>query len=62
LSGVATLTAQYVERISGTRAVLIDTRKTTPAARAEKHARSWARAQSSPALDTRAIKDTISRV
>jgi len=27
LSGVATLTAQYVERISGTRAVLIDTRK-----------------------------------
>ncbi len=39
LSGVATLTAQYVERISGTRAVLIDTRKTTPGLRAlEKHA------------------------
>src|SRR3989449_10569270 len=39
LSGVATLTAQYVERIAGTRAVLIDTRKTTPGMRAlEKHA------------------------
>jgi nicotinate-nucleotide pyrophosphorylase (carboxylating) len=39
LSGVATLTAQYVERIAGTRAVLIDTRKTTPGLRAlEKHA------------------------
>ena len=39
LSGVATLTAQYVERISGTHAVLIDTRKTTPGLRAlEKHA------------------------
>src|SRR5258705_12309429 len=39
LSGVATLTAQYVERISGTRVVLIDTRKTTPGLRAlEKHA------------------------
>ncbi len=33
LSGVATLTAQYVERISGTRVVLIDTRKTTGGAR-----------------------------
>jgi nicotinate-nucleotide pyrophosphorylase (carboxylating) len=39
LSGVATLTAQYAERIAGTRAVLIDTRKTTPGLRAlEKHA------------------------
>jgi nicotinate-nucleotide pyrophosphorylase (carboxylating) len=39
LSGIATLTAQYVERIAGTRAVLIDTRKTTPGLRAlEKHA------------------------
>ena len=39
LSGVATLTAQYVEHMSGTRAVLIDTRKTTPGLRAlEKHA------------------------
>src|SRR5256886_537646 len=39
LSGVATLTAQYVERVAGTRAVLIDTRKTTPGLRAlEKHA------------------------
>jgi len=39
LSGIATLTAQYAERIAGTRAVLIDTRKTTPGLRAlEKHA------------------------
>jgi nicotinate-nucleotide pyrophosphorylase (carboxylating) len=39
LCGIATLTAQYVERIAGTRAVLIDTRKTTPGLRAlEKHA------------------------
>jgi nicotinate-nucleotide pyrophosphorylase (carboxylating) len=39
LSGIATLTAQYVERIQGTRAVLIDTRKTLPGLRAlEKHA------------------------
>jgi nicotinate-nucleotide pyrophosphorylase (carboxylating) len=30
LSGVATLTAQYVEQIKGTRAQLLDTRKTTP--------------------------------
>ena len=39
LSGIATLTSQYVERIAGTRAVLIDTRKTLPGLRAlEKHA------------------------
>ena len=39
LSGVATLAAQYAERIAGTRAALIDTRKTTPGLRAlEKHA------------------------
>jgi nicotinate-nucleotide pyrophosphorylase (carboxylating) len=39
LSGIATLTAQYVERLAGTRSVLIDTRKTTPGLRAlEKHA------------------------
>jgi len=39
LSGIATLTAQYAERIAGTRAVLIDTRKTIPGLRAlEKHA------------------------
>jgi nicotinate-nucleotide pyrophosphorylase (carboxylating) len=39
LSGIATLTAQYAERIAGTRAVLLDTRKTTPGLRAlEKHA------------------------
>src|SRR5256712_885832 len=39
LSGVATLTAQYAERIAGTRAVLVDTRKTTPGLRVlEKHA------------------------
>ena len=30
LSGVATLTAQYVETIAGTRAKILDTRKTTP--------------------------------
>ena len=39
LSGIATLTAQYVERIAGTDAQLVDTRKTTPGLRAlEKHA------------------------
>ncbi|WP_298838137.1 carboxylating nicotinate-nucleotide diphosphorylase [uncultured Salinicola sp.] len=39
LSGIATLTAQYAERIAGTRAQLVDTRKTTPGLRAlEKHA------------------------
>ena len=39
LSGIATLTAQYAELISDTRAVLIDTRKTVPGLRAlEKHA------------------------
>ena len=30
LSGIATLTAQYVEQIRGTRAQILDTRKTTP--------------------------------
>jgi nicotinate-nucleotide pyrophosphorylase (carboxylating) len=30
LSGVATLTARYVEAVSGTGAVILDTRKTTP--------------------------------
>lgn len=39
LSGIATLTAQYVKEIEGTGATLIDTRKTTPGLRAlEKHA------------------------
>lgn len=39
LSGIATLTAQYVKAIEGTGATLIDTRKTTPGLRAlEKHA------------------------
>jgi nicotinate-nucleotide pyrophosphorylase (carboxylating) len=39
LSGIATLTAQYADRVAGTRAVLIDTRKTIPGLRAlEKHA------------------------
>ena len=39
LSGIATLTARYVERIAGTGAQLVDTRKTTPGLRAlEKHA------------------------
>jgi len=39
LTGIATETAKYVERIKGTGAVLIDTRKTLPGLRAvEKHA------------------------
>lgn len=33
LSGVATLTARYVEAVAGTRARIIDTRKTTPGMR-----------------------------
>ena len=39
LSGVATLTAQFVEAIQGTHAQILDTRKTTPGwRRLEKHA------------------------
>jgi nicotinate-nucleotide pyrophosphorylase (carboxylating) len=39
LSGIATLTASYVAQVSGTRATIIDTRKTTPGLRAlEKYA------------------------
>ena len=39
LSGIATLTSEYVKEIEGTGATLIDTRKTTPGLRAlEKHA------------------------
>lgn len=39
LSGIATLTARYVALIAHTKAVLVDTRKTTPGLRAlEKHA------------------------
>jgi nicotinate-nucleotide pyrophosphorylase (carboxylating) len=39
LSGIASLTAQYVAAVAGTRARLIDTRKTTPGLRMlEKHA------------------------
>lgn len=39
LSGVATLTAQYVEAVAGTKARIVDTRKTTPGLRQlEKHA------------------------
>jgi nicotinate-nucleotide pyrophosphorylase (carboxylating) len=34
LSGIATLTHRYVEKIAGTRARIIDTRKTTPGLRA----------------------------
>jgi nicotinate-nucleotide pyrophosphorylase (carboxylating) len=33
LSGIATLTARYVERLKGTRARILDTRKTTPGLR-----------------------------
>ncbi len=39
LSGIASLTARYVEAVAGTRASIADTRKTTPGLRAlEKHA------------------------
>ena len=39
LSGVATLTAQFVDAVKGTRAQILDTRKTTPGwRRFEKHA------------------------
>ena len=39
LSGIATLTRAYVRRVRGTRAVILDTRKTLPGLRAlEKHA------------------------
>jgi nicotinate-nucleotide pyrophosphorylase (carboxylating) len=39
LSGIATLTARFVEAIAGTRATILDTRKTTPGWRAlEKYA------------------------
>ena len=34
MSGIATLTAQYVERVAGTEAVIVDTRKTVPGLRA----------------------------
>ena len=39
LSGIATLTRAYVEAVAGTKAVIVDTRKTTPGLRAlEKYA------------------------
>lgn len=39
MSGIATLTAQYVAAVAGTRARVVDTRKTTPGLRAlERHA------------------------
>lgn len=39
MSGIATLTRQYVDAVAGTRATIIDTRKTTPGLRAfEKYA------------------------
>lgn len=39
LSGIATLTRAYVDTVAGTKAAIIDTRKTTPGLRAfEKHA------------------------
>jgi nicotinate-nucleotide pyrophosphorylase (carboxylating) len=39
LSGIATLTSAYVDAVKGTRAVIVDTRKTTPCLRAlEKYA------------------------
>jgi nicotinate-nucleotide pyrophosphorylase (carboxylating) len=39
LSGIATLTRRYVDAVAGTRAVILDTRKTTPGLRA---AEKWA--------------------
>jgi nicotinate-nucleotide pyrophosphorylase (carboxylating) len=42
LSGISTLTARFVESVSGTGAVILDTRKTTPGLRLlEKRAVSW---------------------
>ena len=39
MSGIATLTAKYVEAVAGTGALIVDTRKTTPGLRAfERHA------------------------
>jgi nicotinate-nucleotide pyrophosphorylase (carboxylating) len=39
MSGIATQTARYVERVAGTKARVVDTRKTTPGLRAfERHA------------------------
>ncbi|MGA1839471.1 MAG: carboxylating nicotinate-nucleotide diphosphorylase [bacterium] len=39
LSGIATLTSQYVDKVAGTKARIVDTRKTTPGLRAlEKYA------------------------
>ncbi len=39
MSGIATLTAQYVDRLAGTKCQLLDTRKTTPGLRMlDKHA------------------------
>lgn len=39
MSGIASLTAKYVEAVSGTKARIVDTRKTTPGLRAfERHA------------------------
>ncbi|AWB86895.1 carboxylating nicotinate-nucleotide diphosphorylase [Mycetocola zhujimingii] len=39
MSGIATQTARYVERVAGTKARIVDTRKTTPGLRAfERHA------------------------
>jgi nicotinate-nucleotide pyrophosphorylase (carboxylating) len=39
MSGIATLTAKYVEAVAGTQARIVDTRKTTPGLRAfERHA------------------------
>ncbi|MGK2954920.1 MAG: carboxylating nicotinate-nucleotide diphosphorylase [Solirubrobacterales bacterium] len=42
LSGISTLTAQFVDAVAGTRAKILDTRKTTPGMRLlEKRAVSW---------------------
>lgn len=39
MSGIATLTSEYVSRVAGTKAKILDTRKTTPGLRAfERHA------------------------
>lgn len=46
LSGIATLTAEYAKRLKGTKAILLDTRKTTPGLRRlEKYATACGGAQ-----------------
>ena len=52
LSGVATLTARYVEAVAGTKAKILDTRKTTPGLRSWRRRRSRRVAARSIAWDS----------